>query len=870
MPPSIQSAAALKPLLEECGYTGARLERDFKFGSMTIPLVGFATKPWDFDSACIAVVDGSGQPEAAARSCRGLGAPVVWVRHNGQVDWWMQHDSAPTLFESKPIGEFPTLVRQYKEALGPLSIYRGKTIARVVKSRQLDFVDAGLLPLLREEAGKKLHDLVEAMTRATLRGLGQSNPSRAMLRDVFAAVFRMLAGKILKDKGVHGFKGLDLADPGDILSAVAKHYSAGQTTRIHGKWKTALMSAASLFSGAGSFAVVSPETLAYVYEHTLVSKALRKKLGIHATPPWLVDYMVWELYDWIREIPVDDRQVFEPACGHAPFLLSAMRLLRLEMQDPTETKVHAYLKNHIHGVEVDDFAREIARLSLTLADIPNPNGWDLQAGDMYASDVLTRDAATCRILLSNPPYEKFDQADMIRCQQAGHPVSHKKAVELLHRTLGHLRPGSVFGVLVPQTIVSGLEAKAIRGELLREFEIAEVCRFPGKVFEFAEAETAIILGRRRKEGQDVSSHRVRLRMVGEKGMAEFQQNYSVTTDSAALQSRLSENPRLELAVPALDEVWTALAANKRVRDIATVGRGIEFKGKHARGNVPVVTPQPKTGYLAGYAGVSRDQAIFTAPPEIGMSTRPQLIGNARQGMPDGLAKVLVNHTRTARGPWRIKALLDLVGKPVKNNFLAIRPKSPEVPALFLWAILNSPVANAFIASGTMKRHNAEGAIGDIPVPRFDTQSIRTVTRLADAYRTVAAQRAATATMQRAASRHLGPLFEPTKNVPGEPMESEVRDALLALDAVMLRLYALPIRLERELLDYFRGYERRGVGCTFRNYFPAELKSLVPLHKFISSGYRGSTVDQVATRIKPGESSAGKAALRAATAAFGGD
>jgi hypothetical protein len=45
---------------------------------------------------------------------------------------------------------------------------------------------------------------------------------------------------------------------------------------------------------------------------------------------------------------------------------------------------------------------------------------------------------------------------------------------------------------------------------------------------------------------------------------------------------------------------------------------------------------------------------------------------------------------------------------------------------------------------------------------------------------------------------------------------------------------------------------------------------VPLHKFISSGYRGSTVDQVATRIKPGESSAGKAALRAATAAFGGD
>ena len=484
VPPSTQPAAALKPLLEECGYSGARLGPDFKFGSKIIPLVGFVAKPWDFDSACIAVVEGGDHPETAARSCRDLGAPVVWVRHNGHVDWWMQHDTAPTLFASRPVGDFPTLVRQHKEALGPLSIYRGKTIARVVRSRQLDFVDAGLLPLLREEAGKKIHDLVEAMTRATLTGLGQGNPGREMLRDVFTAVFRMLAGKILKDKGVHGFKGLDLSDPAEVLSAVAKHYSAGQTIALQGKWKTALTSATSLFSGAGSFSVVSPETLAYVYEHTLVSKALRKKLGIHATPPWLVDYMVWELYDWICEIPADDRHVFEPACGHAPFLLSAMRLLRLEMHDQTEAKVHAYLKNHIHGVEVDDFAREIARLSLTLADIPNPNGWDLEAGDMYVSDVLMREAARCRILLSNPPYEKFDQNDKVRCEQAGHSVSHKKAVELLHRTLDHLRPGSVFGVVVPQSVVSGLEAKAIRVELLREFEIAEVCRFPGKVFEF--------------------------------------------------------------------------------------------------------------------------------------------------------------------------------------------------------------------------------------------------------------------------------------------------------------------------------------------------------------------------------------------------
>ena len=104
-----------------------------------------------------------------------------------------------------------------------------------------------------------------------------------------------------------------------------------------------------------------------------------------------MDYIVWQLYDWIREIPENDRHVFEPACGHAPFLLSAMRLLRLEMQDRKEAEVHDYLKSHVHGVEIDDFAREIARLSLTLADIPNPNGWDVRDGEYRtASDVLMR------------------------------------------------------------------------------------------------------------------------------------------------------------------------------------------------------------------------------------------------------------------------------------------------------------------------------------------------------------------------------------------------------------------------------------------------------------------------------------------------
>jgi hypothetical protein len=91
-----------------------------------------------------------------------------------------------------------------------------------------------------------------------------------------------------------------------------------------------------------------------------------------------------------------------------------------------------------------------------------------------------------------------------------------------------------------------------------------------------------------------------------------------------------------------------------------------------------------------------------------------------------------------------------------------------------------------------------------------------------------------------------------------------------MDAAVLKLYGLPVRLEKQLLDHFRGHKRHGVGCEFSDYFPADFKSIVPLHKYISSAYRRSTIDQVVERMKPGESEHVIKALRSAAEAFGED
>jgi hypothetical protein len=848
--PPTHPVVALKPLLEECGYTGTRLKEGYAFGPTAVTYVGFATKPWDFDSACIAVLAGRGDSEATARSCRGLGAPIVWVSHNGTIDWWIQHGAGPTLFASKPLREFTEFVQQHKANLDPATVYRGKTIARVDKSRQLDFVDAGFLPLLREEAGQKLHDLVQEMTNATLESLGKIEPSKQELRKVFTAVFRLLAGKILKDKGVRGFKGLDLANPSDVLAVVEKHYNAGQAgLSIKGKWEAAIASAASLSSKAGSFAVISPEALAYVYEHTLVTRSLRKKLGIHATPPWLVDYMVWRLYGWLSELPEANRHVFEPACGHAPFLLSAMRLLRLEISDRSEADVHESLKCHIHGLEIDDFAIEIARLSLTLADIPNPNGWDLHNGDMYASAILQQKAAECGILLSNPPYEAFTASEKERYRKIGFPVRKPKAIEFLDRTLPWLPEGAVFGLVLPQTVLHGTQARDAREVLLRDFDIHEICLFADKVFEEGEPETVAVLGRRREIGESIARTARYLR-VHEGGLQRFEQTYQPDSCLEVQIDRFESDPFKSFLVPELPEVWTTLGENPSMSSSTDVGQGFSFAKKdlltEARKLAKRKTDDAVSAFLEGHSKVD----IWDLPRLSWVSPSRTPVRPWRSGQATGMPQVLVNYVRAMRGPWRIKAFLDYAGHAAINTYLTVRPKPGGPSVEFLWAVLNSPIANAYVYCHTMQKHIYDGLIAKLPLPMYWEDSVRPVEEAARAYLQVVKPSEAFALRA--------------------DNQTAACEALLAMDAAVMRAYHLPLRLERAVLEVFRlpaikkaKGRRKGVGCVFGDYYPLGFQSYLPLHMIISDRFERAAADATADRFKPGESAYVRDVLNAA-------
>jgi len=814
--------ADLEPYLRRSGYDGASLVRNYQLGTdldgdLPVPLAAFAHLPLDAGSACIAVIAPQGDPATVVQRYRPLGAPVVFAHHCGEVQWWMQGEK-PTLHEIIKAREIPRFFEVHKGELAPESIYRAKTRGVFEKAYQLDFVDTGLMPLVEHQLGEKLSALVAraaACALEVLAGEGEGKGSGWLT----SKVFWLLAAKVLKDKAVPEFEKLDLRSVEPLLEQVSRHYGASENPAFalqEKKRLLALEAAAEVFAPFASLAHVTPEALAAVYENTLVPKKLRKELGIHSTPAFLTRYVVARLAPSIEDIPVESRQVFEPTCGQGSFLVAAMRLLRdLLPTGTSDEERKAYLRRSLHGLDLDPVAIELARLSLTLADIPNPDGWDLWQGDALSDSKLERIAAETTILLANPPFENLS------AKKAGElgirPGS--KATAILQRIVHQLRPGAVVGVVLPQGMLQSREAADFRQELAQSFEISEVLLLPDKIFTYSDAESAVVLARKIPEGSRKPARYIRVR---EADTEPFRSSYLPSSERSLPQSRFHRTD-FRLLFPELEELWAATQSLATLRTLALVGKGLEYKAALPAGAQTISASPLKGGHL-GFARVERHLQIHGQPEEIYLSLTPELISRPRAGTAIGRGQILVSYARVSRGPWRLKAFFDPTGHAFTSRFLAVRRLSEETPLLFLWALLNSPFANAFMFAHSSKRDNLTGTLEQLPIPKATAEQKRQIEELARQY--IAA----------ASTNAQGPLFAESALSP--------KALLLNLDAEILRLYGLQPKLEKELLDTFAGYKRPGVPFDFDRYYPADFESYIPLRDYLSPEFHRSTIERL--------------------------
>jgi hypothetical protein len=799
-------------------YRAELLRRNYAFTdwfatdpeAQTVSAAAFGRSPEDYDSACIAVVL-NGRTREVFR-CRALGAPfAIEVHEDGIVPWRIGRDDLTTQPTSGqvPAAAMGGFFRAVETKWSPSAVLRAKNIGKPVGPAELDWVDTGLIPALEAEISTKLDRMLRRALRdgrsADLRRADQRTGDEALFR----LVFRLLAAKVFKDRRVRGFLQLDaVSDPGEALRKVCDWYKEPQNHTADPDTQHAV--AAVLWTGFG-FQNLSVDVLALIAENTLVDEDLRKLYGIHSTPRNIARYMVEHLP--VEELDPDERIVVEPCAGHAVFLVAALKRLRdLLGPDSTDQERHRYFVKRLFSFEQDAFAREVSKLCLTLADFPNPNGWNLERADVFTSRNLAKTLGDARIVLCNPPFEEFKPSERAHY---GSTVGTLKPLEVLRRVLQRSHRDAMIGFVLPRSFLDGQSYRAVRRLIAERFAAVDLVALPDKVFHHAEVETVLLMAHSPVEHDRT---RVHFSEVFKAQLQGFLSNGTVSrADNTTFTPADAESRGFH--VPALQEVWEHLAHLPKLGSVAEIHRGVEWQAPF--NEAKYISKKERPGWLRGLRNVKEGFQAFSLPKPSWLNPDPRFQRGKAWNLPWQRPKVVANAVAKARGAWRLAAAPENSGLVCTQSYSCLWPAKPwSIGALA--AVMNSTVFSAFAASREGVRHVRKITLDNCPLPNMSPNDIVAIETLADNYVAV--------------------INEPPESRfelwGGGTWEERAKRILLQMDALVLKGYGLPPWLERRLLDFFRG-QRRPVPFEFGDYFAAEFAPNIPLWRYISPSFQAS-------------------------------
>jgi hypothetical protein len=235
---------------------------------------------------------------------------------------------------------------------------------------------------------------------------------------------------------------------------------------------------------------------------------------------------------------------------------------------------------------------------------------------------------------------------------------------------------------------------------------------------------------------------------------------------------------------------------------------------------------PREGFEKGLDMVREGFEPFVSHDTIFLSVTPDVMRTNAYLHPWKKPKVIANATRISRGPWRIVAVPDYEGLVCYQNFHGIWPRG-RFPTEVIAALLNAPVANAFLWAHA-RRPNEKATIGNIPVPNLNAPTTEILINLVKTY------------IQYRQEWLSNPFEEDRFKNACHRLQAEI-------DAVILRAYDLPPKLERQLLDCFHGQYRPGP-VEFTEYYPQGFKPFIPWHRYISREFQRARIDETLARI----------------------
>lgn len=795
------------------GYRRSLIKKAYQYADIFSPgvpvrTVGraiFGQDPFDYRSACIGVqmAEINRPTISLVRELKALGAPQIFILNNGLTERWAITEKEPVLKDKYKTVNLPNVITQNDKEWNPQSIIRAKAGFNKPTPQQMDFVDIGLLPALEHEAANKIDYLLRAILNHAEAECKKNN-KHFESSIIFKVVFRLLAAKLLKDRDVVTSSSIDFALPQTALEAVTCHYKSSLPS-IDSIIPPSMLTTISQEVGSiFSLRNISVDTLTYIYENTFVSPETRQKLGIHSTPPYVADYVMSQIP--IDEISRTHWHATDPMSGHGIFLIAVMRRMRdILSSDWSGTKRHSFFVEHLHGIEIDPFSVEVARMCLMLADFPEPNGWDIKRGDIFAGNTLEKAMAKTMILVGNPPFEKMEDRS---------PEITKPA-ELLQRALPALPDGAMVGLVLPRSFADSSHYINERKLVLKDFEIVSLTTLPDNIFLHSQVETMVLVARKSKSRRNVN---VIYREVKDDAKKAFQMQHRVSWEDKVPQSHFEEKMKGHLFVPMMRELWKRLEKYPRLGAFAEIKKGIEYKSNIGMENV--IQPRRFPGSSLGLSNAKRFSQ-FIAEDTVYLSTErthSRFEESSVWNLPWSHPKVIVPTSRISAGPWRSAAIVDKNGLLATRRFYCLWPKDDSISVQTLAAILNSPIAEAFIYLHSFQRDIPKRVYADIPIAAIPIESCEVIDSLVDRYIEAAGEN-----------------------------QSNANDILLRIDAEILKAYNLPPRFERHLLNLFWGH-KRPVPFDFKGYISPELDSWIPLHIYISKQFKESTPNEIMKKL----------------------
>jgi len=781
-------------LVDELSYRRTDLRFDYRLptgeGRFVLDLLAFGEKRHDQETSCLAFhfCAPGAERDALVASASLLAVPLgFFARPDGRVDVikWVSDGEPKVIDELADKAKFREFIKREAKDLRAAALLAAKRQT----GGQLTFVDAGLLDFAFQAAPRELPGIYQDLALGAETRIRQLQPERKDPREsALRASVLLFGARFLSDKGAFSARSTDARS---LLTAAG---SGDRFPTFFGreKWEDLPVDVLDWICDRlkqWRFDFLGPYGLGMLYESAFVDEERRRRYAIYYTPLAVSQFLLQHLP--IDEIPCDGRSVLDPTAGSGSFLLTALRRLRhLYEQDKRVPAPPSWCRRMVHGRDTDRFACWIAELSLM--DETRWNGWDIQGGDLRDLDIRSIPQRPA-IIIGNPPF------DLTRVA--------------LHKAVSQLGDGGLLGFVLPYKYRGQVSpgAQESRREVLENCEILEIADLPPGLFTKAAEPSLVLLARKRSGGPR------RGWTIIERNIAGSASEYR----SRVLRGKFAD-PRpvrqadwlargdCKMHSPRLGDLWERL----RQRQLPVLldfcekpHLGIQLRRDKPKEGEQVdptlIQPSNPGGFVPFLRSTGGARSTYGLP----LATEVLYLDYYRQrqkiyrplSYQDMEArKVLIPRTVDTQYAWRLMAYVDDVGLFPENTFLYVLPK-PNGHGLWLAAaVLNSPVANAWLAEHSNERNISPALLAKLPWPPLEPQVAELLSELA--FHLVRVQR----------ERGAGQACQPQGLGNSAWIGWLTRSLTLGIDEILIGAYGLSAEEQRVLLSLCPPEERPGL------------------------------------------------------------